>query len=37
MRLAKCPFFNPDHLFSFRDAVDKKNNDNKNKQRIVVS
>ena len=31
------PLFNPDHLFSFRDAVDEKNNDNKNKQRIFVS
>ena len=29
LRLAKCPFFNPDHLFPFRDAVDEKNNDNK--------
>ena len=37
LRLAKCPFFNPDHLFPFRDAVDEKNNDNNNKQRIVVS
>ena len=33
MRVAKCPFFNPARLFSFRDA-EKKTNDNKDKQRI---
>ena len=31
--MAKCPFFNPARLFSFRDA-EKKTNDNKDKQRI---
>ena len=35
LRVARCPFLNPARLFSFRDAVDeKKNNDNKDKQRI---
>ena len=33
MRVAQCPFLNPAHLFSFRDAVDKKNNCIK--QRII--
>ena len=35
LRVAKSPFFHPALLFSFRDALDKKDNKNdKNKQRI---
>ena len=35
VRLAKCPFFNLAHPFSFRDAVNKKNDDKKTNKELT--